>query len=57
VGTQTFADRADCGTLNGTACDAFLGRGKLEGCEKKSVPTTFIRDELMWGDRPVVIEQ
>jgi hypothetical protein len=53
IKVQTFDDRADCGTLHGIACDTDGGTGKLEDCEKWSVPTSFI-EKLIWGGRPEV---
>jgi hypothetical protein len=52
---HTHEDQADCGTLNKTNCLDSEGSGKLEGCERWSVPLTG-REELVWPDRPLVVE-
>jgi hypothetical protein len=51
---QTFADRADCGTLDAISCTTDDGNaGNLERCQRRSVPTSLI-DKLIWGGRPEV---
>jgi hypothetical protein len=48
---QTFAEREDCGKLSGISCEGTGYYGKLDGCEKKSVPTRLapeqVRDDLL----------
>jgi hypothetical protein len=54
INIQTFEDRADCGTLHDIRCENRDGLvGKLENCERVSVPTSFI-EKVIWGGRDEV---
>jgi hypothetical protein len=53
---ETFEERENCGSLDGTSCRTSDDReGKLQGCKKTSVPTSLIPERVsISGVGPVI---